>query len=208
MLGGCKLKKAGILDWVPPGAAGAITCVMAILRQHSRGRCLSQVHCILSDMELRFTPTEEDVCDLSRTSSTPGWYKFLFFLLLAVLFLVGAYLVDHGIAVAGWVWLGSSVAIGIGMYEVPRLQTRRAFRRSPSVQGETVYILNENGVTANFSTGRSQVEWRAFVKYQETASFFLLFFSPYRYWWIPKRAISPGQAAELYSLLKAHISPH
>jgi hypothetical protein len=33
MLGRCKLKKAGILDWVPPGASGAITCVMAILRQ-------------------------------------------------------------------------------------------------------------------------------------------------------------------------------
>jgi hypothetical protein len=158
-------------------------------------------------MELRFTPTEQDVGDLYRISSIPGWNTFICVLLLVVLFLVGAYLVDHGIAVAGWVWLVLSVALGIGMYEVPRLQMRRAFRRSPSTAGEYVYTLNENGVATNFSTGTSRVEWNAFVKYQETASFFLLFLSPSRYWWIPKRAISPEQAAELATLLKAHITP-
>lgn len=167
----------------------------------------SQVRYILPGMELRFTPTEEDVCALSRISPAQGWYKFLFLLLLAVLFLVGAYLLDHGFVVAGWVWLALSVAIGIGMYEVPRFQTRRAFHHSPSVQGEIVYSFDEKGVTASFSTGRSQMEWRAFVKCQETASFFLLFHSAYRYWWIPKRAISPGQVAELYNFLKTHITP-
>ncbi len=126
----------------------------------------SWVRYILSGMELRFTPTEEDVCALSRISPARGWYKFLFLLLLAVLFLVGAYLVDHGFVVAGWVWLALSVAVGIGMYEVPRFQTRRAFQRSPSAQGEIVYTLDEKGVTASFSTGRSQMEWRAFVKCQ------------------------------------------
>jgi hypothetical protein len=158
-------------------------------------------------MELRFTPTEQDVRALSRISPAQGWYTFLFFLLLAVLFLVGAYLIDHGFAIAGWLWLAFSVAVGIGMYEVPRSQTRRAFYHSPSAQGEIVYTIDEKGVTASFPTGSSQLEWRAFVKCQETASFFLLFHSAYRYWWIPKRAVSPGQVAELCSLLKIHISP-
>jgi hypothetical protein len=161
-------------------------------------------------VELRFTPTERDVCDLHRISSTlaSGWYKFLFVLFLAVLFLVGVYLVDHGVVIVGWGWLVLSVALAISMYEVPRRRLLREFRRSPSTAEEFVYTLNESGVTANFSTGTSRMEWRAFLKYQETSSFFLVFLSPSRYWWIPKRAISPEQAAELATLLKAHITPH
>src|SRR4051812_23609479 len=158
-------------------------------------------------MELRFTPSEEDVRALSRVSPGQGWYNSLSFLLLAVLFLVGAYLIDHGFVISGWAWLAFSVAIGLLMYEVPRLQMRRAFHRSPSADGEIVYTLDEKGVTARFSKGRSQMEGSAFLKCQETASFFLLFLSPYRYWWLPKRAISPGQFAECPSLLKGRIPP-
>ena len=157
-------------------------------------------------MELRFTPTEGDVSDLCRISPYSRWHTFLFLLLLAVLFLVGIYLVDRGPTIAGWVWLALSIGVGLAMYEVPRFQTRRAFRRSPSVQGEFVYTLDEKAVTATFPTGMSRMEWRAFVKYRETASFFLLFHSAYRYWWIPKRAISPGQAAELSSLLETRVA--
>jgi len=90
-------------------------------------------------MELRFTPTEEDARDLCRTKLTPRrWYTFLFLLLLLLSFIVAVHLIEHGITIAGWIWLALTVVLGIAMYEVPRFQAQRAFRRSPSVQGEFV----------------------------------------------------------------------
>ena len=40
---------------------------------------------------------------------------FLFVLLLALMFLVGIYLVDHDLAVIGWIWLAASAGIGIAV---------------------------------------------------------------------------------------------
>ncbi|MGA3053945.1 MAG: YcxB family protein [Candidatus Korobacteraceae bacterium] len=157
-------------------------------------------------MELRFTPTEEDARDLSRINLIPGWYTFLSLLLLLLSFLVAVHLIQHGIAIAGWVWLVLTVVLAGAMYEVPRFQAHRAFRHSPSVQGEFVYTVNEHGVTATFPTGTSHLQWNAFVNYRETARFFLVFTSPYRYWWIPKRAISPEVASELHRILKTHVT--
>lgn len=157
-------------------------------------------------MELRFTPTEEDVRDLCRVNVMPGWYVFLFCLLLILSFLIGVHLIERGMAIAGWGWLVATVVIALATYEMPRFQTRRAFRRSPSTKGEFVYKLDENSVSATFPTGTSSLKWNAFVNYRETARFFLVFTSARRYWWIPKRAISPQATAELRSILQARIT--
>jgi hypothetical protein len=127
---------------------------------------------------------------------------FLFVLLLALLFLVGIYLVNHGLQVAGWVWLASSAALGIAVYEVPRIQARRSLKSNPSAQGEIVYVLDDHGTVATFSTGESRFEWRAYTKYEETGALFLLFVSPQRYTSIPKRVMSAEQIEELRGLLK------
>lgn len=78
-------------------------------------------------MELRFTPTEADIRELSRISFTSGWDLFLCYWLLLSSFLVGVHLIEHGLAIVGWTWLGISLAIAIAMYEVPRVQARRSF---------------------------------------------------------------------------------
>jgi len=59
-------------------------------------------------------------------------------LFLALLFRVGAYLVHHGFAVAGWIWLAGAVAMAMAMYEVPHLQARRALRSNPSAPAGTL----------------------------------------------------------------------
>jgi hypothetical protein len=74
----------------------------------------------------------------------------LFVLLLALLFLVGIYLIDHDFPVAGWVWLGLSASIGIGVYQVPRIQARKALRGTPTAHGEIVFDCNDDGVVATF----------------------------------------------------------
>jgi hypothetical protein len=156
-------------------------------------------------MEIRFRPTEEDALNAMRSSSMPRWGMFLFVLLLALLFLVGIFLINHDFLLAGWLWLTLSAAIGIGVYEVPRIQVRQSLKNNPSAQGEIVYIFDDKGSFATFPTGESRLDWGAYTKYQETGTTFLLFFSPYRSTSIPKRAMSPEQIRELRGLLKERI---
>jgi len=156
-------------------------------------------------MEVRFKPTEEDGLNVLRSSTMPRWGMFLFVLMLGLLFLVGIFLINHDLLLAGWLWLALSAGIGIGVYEVPRIQVRRSLRNNPSAHGEIVYIFDDRGSFATFPTGESRLDWGAYTKYKETGPMFLLFFSPYRYTWIPKRAMSPEQAEELRGLLKERI---
>jgi ABC-type bacteriocin/lantibiotic exporter with double-glycine peptidase domain len=157
-------------------------------------------------MEIRFRPIEEDGLNAIRSLSMPSWSMYLFALLLALLFLVGIYLINHDLSIAGWLWLALSAVIGIAVYEVPRIQVRRSLRNSPSAQGEIVYVLDDKGTVATFPTGESRLDWRAYTKYKETGTIFLLFVSPYRYQSIPKRVMSPEQMEELRGLLKARIA--
>jgi hypothetical protein len=66
-------------------------------------------------LEIRFTPTPQDWINAFRATSQPSWMMFLFVLLLALMFLVGIYLVDHDLAVIGWIWLAASAGIGIAV---------------------------------------------------------------------------------------------
>ena len=157
-------------------------------------------------MEIRFKPTEQDGLNVMRASSMPSWSMFLFVLLLALLFLVGIYLLNHGLPVAGWLWLALSAAIGIAVYQVPRIQVRRNLRDSPSAHGEIVITLDGEGTVTTFPTGESRLNWGAYTKYKETGSMFLLFVSPNRCMSIPKRAMTPQQIEELRGLVKARIT--
>jgi hypothetical protein len=160
-------------------------------------------------MEIRFIPNEDDVRGLCRVrSSSSGWNTLLFTLLLALLFVVGWHLIERGFAVAGWIWLSLSVALGVALYEVPRSRVRREFHRTPAAQGEFVFAVDDHGITATFPAGSSRMDWHGFLKYQETTSFFLMFHSPSRYWWIPKRAMSTEEAIDLGRALKARIPPY
>jgi len=160
----------------------------------------------VKSLSIRFRLTEEDGLNAMRATSTPSWGLFLFVLLLALLFLVGIYLINQNFPVAGWLWLVMSAGIGIAVYEVPRIQVKRNLRSSPSAQGEIVLALDDEGTVATFPTGESRLNWRAYTKYKETGSVFLLFFSPYRYVSIPKRAMTPQQIEDLRALVKARIS--
>ena len=156
-------------------------------------------------MELRFNLDHEDVLDAIRALSLPRWGIWLLLIVLALMLFVGLYLIQLDFEVAGYIWLGLSVLFGIGIYVVPRLQVRRAMRRSPSLQGEIVVVLDDDGVTTIFPTGRSQLVWREYKSYRETATLFLLLYSSGGYLLIPKRAMSQGQPELLRSLFDSKI---
>jgi cation transport ATPase len=179
---------------------------MAIFRQNA-ARVSGYLQLLQSHtMEIRFRPTEEDGLKAMRATSMPTWGMSLFVLLLSLLFLVGVFLIDHDLPVAGWLWLALSTAIGIAVYEVPRIQVRRSLRDSPSAQGEIVVVLDGEGTLTTFPTGESRLSWAAYTKYKETGSMFLLFVSPHRCLSIPKRAMTPQQIEELRSLVKARVT--
>jgi hypothetical protein len=135
----------------------------------------------------------------------PAWGMFTFVLLLILLFLVGIYLLDHDLIVIGWIWIGMSARIGLATYEIPRIQVRRAMAHNPSAQGEITFVFTEDGVATVFPTGESRLSWRAFTKFKETDYMFLIFFSRYRYNYVPKRVMSPDQVEELRGILKSRV---
>jgi YcxB-like protein len=156
-------------------------------------------------MELRYRFTDEDALNAYRIRSKQPWTMFLFLLLLALMFLVGIFLINHELAAIGWLWLTLSAALGIAVYEVPRFQIRRAMRGNPSMQGEIVLRLSDEGTEFTYATGKSQLQWRAYTKYKETTHLFVLYVSTSGSTFIPKRAMSPQQIKDLRSLLNARI---
>ncbi len=157
-------------------------------------------------MELKYRFTNEDALNAFRVRSKQPWTTFLFMLLLALMFLVGVFLVDHDLAMIGWIWLALSAALGVAVYEVPRFQIRRAIRRNPSLQGEIVLLLSDEGTQFTHATGTSQLQWRAYTKYKETPQLFVLYMSSSQSTAIPKRVLSSQQIEELRRLLKERIA--
>lgn len=156
-------------------------------------------------MEIRFTPTAEDIDDGLRGVPRSAWGQFIYILLLALLFFIGTYLVQNRYALAGWVWLAASCAIGIAMYEVPRRRARRALRKNPSARGEIVLTIDDRSIAAVLPTGNYQLAWRAYTKYRETNRMFLLRSGSPRWTYIPKRVMSSVQIQELRVLLREHV---
>lgn len=156
-------------------------------------------------MELRYQLTNEDITNILRASTRPLWALALFAALLAGMFAVGIYLVGHDLTEVGWIWLATSVLLGIVVYAVPTIQIRRELRRRPDLQGEIVLLLSPQGIEVTFATGKSQVQWRAYSKYKETANLFVLTAWSSGSRFIPKRVMSPQQLEELRGLLRTQI---
>ena len=156
-------------------------------------------------MEVRYTPTAEDSLNAFRASKMPSWAMFLFVLLLSLMFVVGIYLIGHDLVLVGWVWLALSVAVGIAVYQVPRVQALRSLKTNPSARGEIVWTLEETGTVTTFATGKSQLQWEAYTGYKETDHVFLLFCGNGRSTAIPKRAMSPELLDDLRKLFNTKI---
>jgi YcxB-like protein len=85
------------------------------------------------------------------------------------------------------------------------IQIRRELRRRPDLQGEIVLLLSPAGIEVTFATGKSQLQWRAYSKYKETAYLLVLTASSSGSRFNPKRVMSPQQLEEMRSLLRAQI---
>jgi YcxB-like protein len=157
-------------------------------------------------VEVKFRPTPQDLVEGSRAMKSPWWHKWLFLLLLCLMFLVGVFLVDHGFELAGWLWLVISVAIAIGVYRTPTIWAKHRLKHDQLFQAEITLRLDECGIESEYAHGRSRLEWEGVTGYKENTKSFLVFASEYHCTLIPKAAMSSAQIEELRKLLRAHIS--
>lgn len=158
-------------------------------------------------MQIRFTPTEQDVRGVFGDAPWSGWGRVQFFLTFVPLFLLGGYLGAAGYDAAGWSCVVLAGGVALAGYEVPRWRQRRSFRTSPSAGGERSVVVDEKGIEMVFLHGHSQLDWPGFTQYRETRNFFLLFTSPDRLaLWIPKRVMSANQIDDLRGLLRNHLT--
>jgi hypothetical protein len=154
-------------------------------------------------MQIQFTPTEQDWRSTLQDSPMSGWGMLQWFLTFVPLFLLGGSWASHGYEIAGGICLISSIGIALAGYEVPRLHHRKVFRTSKTVQWERTVTVDERGITTTLPVGQLQYEWRAFSRFSETKTSFLLCTSPQLVSvWIPKRAMSPAQIDELRGILR------
>jgi hypothetical protein len=173
-------------------------------------RSIRLAHSIVScynfgEMELRYTVTDDDVLEVLRSSSRPRWALVLFALLLVIMVAFGIFLIDFDIVVGGTLFLVASLALGVKVYVAEPIRIRRAMRRRSHIRGENVLVLNDDGVESTFATGKTQLQWRAYSKYNETTQFFVLHLSSTQSTFIPKRVMSPQQMVELRTMLSAQI---
>jgi len=115
------------------------------------------------------------------------------------------FVVDHDLKGIGYAWLLITVIMGIAVYQVPRVKAKRALATTPSAQGEISLSIDDNGIKTVFATGNSNLSWRTYTKYRETATLFVLYVSPARSTMIPKRVMTSDQITQLRSLLASKV---
>lgn len=65
--------------------------------------------------------------------------------------------------------------------------------------------FDDDGISIRTSAGSSRVDWAQVARFVETPRIFLLFSPPGIFWPIPKRVLSPEEAAELRDLFRGKI---
>lgn len=87
----------------------------------------------------------------------------------------------------------------------PWLAARSQFWKQPSAQGPRTLLLDAAGIHWQWSGGSADVEWRHFVRFQETKNQFLLYSSPAIVNVVPKRALTLDQMVAFRQLITENL---
>jgi hypothetical protein len=98
---------------------------------------------------------------------------------------------------AAWIW--------IGMGKMYLLSARSQFAKNPVLREPRRVEFSDEGVKTDAGIASSQVSWKAFLRYVESADTFLLYTSPACFVVFPKRVLQPEQVDELRRLFQTHI---
>lgn len=81
----------------------------------------------------------------------------------------------------------------------------RQFRKNPGALGTIRYEFRDDSVTIVSEGGRSELQWRGFLKRKETPGFLCLHLSPITGYVIPLSQITSVQAGQLRELVRSRV---
>jgi len=168
--------------------------------------------------QVSYTPIEADVVAAAR-----DWFRrallqprtrlALFGTALAAA-LLGAGLTLQGGARPGYaVWVGSAAALGgfilvcLGLalrYALLPGQARRNFRRNPVLQCEQAFAWSDEGISWDSEVANARIAWRDLHRWGEGPSTFLFAVSERGVHFVPRRALSGAEAADLGATARRH----
>jgi hypothetical protein len=139
----------------------------------------------------------------------------------AIFRMVWIALLAFGVFLANALWMGGAELFGqvlpslIGfavfnavLLVTPRLAARKLHRAlTNSGDSNIFYRFDADGVTLRTPGSTSSVAWRAFARWREGKSAFLLYPSPAVFWIVPKRAFASGDVERVRALLAARVPP-
>jgi hypothetical protein len=91
------------------------------------------------------------------------------------------------------------------LWASPRLGARMQFRKQPAAHAPKTISLDSSGVHWRWEGGSSDIDWKSFLKWQESTTQFLLYTSPVIFNMIPKRIFTEEQISEIRLLLSKNI---
>ncbi len=163
---------------------------------------------------VRFAPSETDLIEANKLWLRQElWTRgnLLFFVCGAVIFALlalhfasdagfGLSLVAAGMGAVTWL-LAVSLILGIMRLWLPR-RARHRFAQQKPLHSEVQLTWSEDGITFETESGYSRHAWDEFEKWAESRAVFILFYTDRLFSFVPKRALSAGEADELRSLLR------
>ncbi len=98
-----------------------------------------------------------------------------------------------------------AVMWGYLMWASPWWTARHQFSKQPAAQGPRTILLDSSGVHWRWNGGSADIEWKNFIRFNETKSQFLLYTSPAYLNIVPKRALTPDQVGVFRKLVTENL---
>lgn len=171
-------------------------------------------HTLLDSVIVNFQFTLDDYRNAFRAHYKKGASAFtrwmlrlalvigVLFLLVSVLFVITGQRALNVVLTpfllgAFWTWLGTG--------KIYQLSARNQFTKNPALREPRRVEFSDDGVKTDAGIASSQVSWKAYVCYVESADTFLIYTSPACFVIVPKRVLQSEQMNELRRLLQSHV---
>ncbi len=98
-----------------------------------------------------------------------------------------------------------AVVWSILIWASPWWAARNQFSKQPAAQGPRTVLLDSGGVHWRWNGGSADIEWKNFIRFQETKNQFMLYSSPACFNIVPKRALTLDQMGAFRQLVMENL---
>ncbi len=146
-----------------------------------------------------YTPTASDVYEAGKLHYLRSQGKYA---LIGLIVLYLFFLFRFSSFIISTIAIGVGMFVGIGfMWIYLRLYTLWFFKKTPHLHSPQTCTIGEDGLQGGSSFGSGEMKWGAYVRAQHNKKVLLLYLGRNLYQFIPKRAMTDGEWAELLKLV-------